>query len=339
MSKESLPPPLVLRQLATGYWTAQCLYVAARLEIADRVRDGARNCADLAAATGMNADALYRVLRALASIGVFVEDASGRFGLTPLAALLRKDVPGSQWAAVIMMGEEHYRVWTELLHSVRTGQPAFDKVYGQPIFPYLAGHPEAARVFDAAMTSVHGAETEGMLQAYDFSGIRTLIDVGGGNGTLLATVLQRYPALHGILYDRPDVVERARSVLRAAGLESRCRTVGGDFFQSVPEGGDACLLRHIIHDWDDARCRTILGHCRRALPATGKVLIVESIIPPGNEPSFAKWLDVNMLVIPGGKERTEAEYGELLRETGFRLMRAVPTRTEVSVIEGQPVGT
>jgi hypothetical protein len=337
MSTGSLPLPLQMRQLLTGCWTAQCLYVAAKLELADRVQDGPRSAADLAAATGMNADALYRVLRALASVGVFVEDDQGRFGLTPLAHSLRKDLPGSQWAAAVMMGEEHARAWTELLHSVRTGQPAFDCVYGQPIFDYLACHADAARTFDAAMTSVHGAETEAMLDAYDFTGLGTLVDVGGGNGTLLAAILMRYPALHGVVCDRPDVVERAAPMLRAAGLEARCRTVGGDFFQSVPEGGDAYLLRHIVHDWDDERSLRILRHCRQGVSPTGKVLIVETIVPPGNEPSFAKWLDVNMLVIPGGRERTEAQYRDLLRAAGFRLTRVVPTRMEVSVIEGQPL--
>jgi hypothetical protein len=336
MSTAPLPLPLQMRQLLTGSWAAQCVYVVAKLELADRVADGPKTAAELAAATGMNADALYRVLRALASIRIFLEDDRGRFGLTPLAQLLRKDLPGSQWAAAVMMGEEHFRVWSELLHSVRTGKPAFDHVYGQPIFDYLAGHPDAARTFDAAMTSVHGAETEPMLDAYDFTGIGTLVDVGGGNGSLLAATLLQYPALQGVLYDRPDVVERAAPMLRAAGLERRCRTVGGDFFRSVPDGGDAYLLRHIVHDWDDERSLLILRNCRQATPPGGKVLIVESIVPAGNGPSFAKWLDVNMLVVPGGRERTEAQYRDLLREAGFRLARVVPTGMEVSVIEGVP---
>jgi hypothetical protein len=336
MPTEPLPPPLAMRQMLTGYWTAQCLYVAAKLELADRVKDGPKASAELAAATGTDADALYRILRALASVGVFVEDGQGRFGLTPLAACLRRDVAGSQWALAVMMGEEHYRAWTELLYSVRTGKPAFDHLYGRPIFDYLADHPDAARTFDGAMTGVHGAETAAMLDAYDFAGVGTLVDVGGGNGSLLIATLQRNAALRGVLYDRPDVVGRARETVRAAGLEGRCRLVGGNFFESVPEGGDAYLMRHIIHDWDDVRCQVILGHCRRAVGPGGRLLIVDTVIPPGNDPSFAKFLDVNMLVIPGGRERTEAQYRDLLGAAGFRLARVVPTRMEVDIIEAVP---
>jgi SAM-dependent methyltransferase len=336
MAAEPLPPPLALRQMLTGAWTAQCLYVAAKLELADRVKDGPRGSAELAAATGVNADALHRVLRALASVGVFAEDDRGRFGLTPLAACLRKDVPGSQWAMAVMMGEEHFRAWAEVLASVRTGEPAFDRVYGRPIFDYLADHSEAARTFDAAMTGVHGAETAAMLDAYDFAGLGTLVDVGGGNGTLLVGTLQRNPGLRGVLFDRPHVVERARDNLRAAGLDGRCTVVGGDFFESVPGGGDAYLMRHIIHDWDDERSRVILRNCRRVVRPGGRLLLVETVIPPGNGASFAKFLDVNMLVIPGGRERTEAQYRDLLGAAGFRLTRVVPTRMEVDVIEAVP---
>jgi hypothetical protein len=336
MTSESLSPPLALRQMLTGAWSAQCLYVAAKLELADRVKDGPKSSAELAAATGAHPDALYRVLRALASVGVFAEDGQGRFGLTPLAACLRRDVPGSQWAMAVMMGEEHFRAWAEVLFSVRTGKPAFDKVYGRPIFDHLADHADAARTFDAAMTGVHGAETAAMLDAYDFAGLGTLVDVGGGNGSLLIGTLQRHPGLRGVLFDRPHVIERARENLRAAGLEGRCTVAGGDFFDSVPAGGDAYLLRHIIHDWDDERSLVILRNCRRVISSARRLLVVETVIPPGNGASFAKFLDVNMLVIPGGRERTEAQYRELFGAAGFRLTRVVPTRMEVDVIEAVP---
>ncbi len=337
MTSESLPPPLQMRQMLTGYWTSACLYAAAKLEIADRLHDGPRSSTELAHATGTDADALYRMLRALASVGVFAEDEQGRFRLTPLAECLRQEVPGSQWAAALMMGEEHFRVWADLLYSIQTGKPAFDHVYGQPVFQYLAGQPRAAQLFDNAMVSVHGAETDAMLDAYDFAGLGVLVDVGGGNGSLLTAVLRRYPTLRGVLYDRPDVIERAHTHLQAAGVADRCTTVGGDFFAAVPAGGDAYLMRHIIHDWDDEHSSTILRLCRQAMKPSGKLLLIETVIPTGNGASFAKFLDVNMLVIPGGKERTEGQYRDLYRATGFRLARIVPTRMEVSVIEGDPM--
>jgi hypothetical protein len=235
----------------------------------------------------------------------------------------------------VMMGEEHYRAWGEILYSLRTGRPAFEHLYGQPLFEYLAEHPEQARTFDAAMTGVHGPETRAMLDAYDFAGVGTLVDVGGGNGSTLCAVLLDYPAMRGILFDRPDVVERARADLQAAGLAGRCATVGGSFFASVPPGGDAYLLRHIIHDWDDEQALTILRNCRRAMKPGARLLVVESVIPPVNEPSFGKLLDLTMLIMPGGRERTEAEYRQLYSAAGFRLSRIVPTERDVSVLEGE----
>jgi hypothetical protein len=330
-------PQQQMMNLLTGTWIAKGLYAAALLGVADLLKDGPRTSAQLAEATRTNARALYRLLRALASVDVFTEHADGTFGLTPLATCLLSDVPGSQRPVAIMMGEEHYRAWDELLYSLETGKPAFDKVYGQPIFPYLAKHPTAAKIFDAAMTGVHGTETRAMLDAYDFSPFGTLVDVGGGNGSLLAAVLERHPNLKGVLFDRPDVVERVRADLKAAGLGQRCTLVGGSFFDHVPPGGDAYLLRHIIHDWNDEQALTILRHCRKVMSIAAKLLLAECVIPPGNEPFFGKWLDVNMLVLPGGQERTEQEYRTLYEAAGFQLTRVVPTTTEVSVIEGVPV--
>jgi hypothetical protein len=238
-------------------------------------------------------------------------------------------------SAAIAMGEEHYRAWGDLLYSVQTGRTAFEHVFGQPIFSYLAANPRAAALFDETMTAVHGAETAAMLEVYNFTPIGTLVDVGGGNGTTLAAVLARDALLHGILFDRPDVIDRARERLKAAGMEHRCLLVGGDFFKSVSVGGDAYLLRHILHDWYDEQCLTILGNIRKAMLPRAKLLVVESVIPPGNEPFFGKLLDVNMLVMPGGMERTEAEYRQLFAAAGFQLSRIIPTRMEVSVIEGE----
>lgn len=329
-------PQAVMSRLLTGYWIAQALHVAAQLGIADLLKDGPQTVARLAEATGTHGRSLYRLLRALASEGVFAEDVQGRFGLTPLGECLRSDAPHSQRSMAIMNGEEHYRAWGELLYSVQTGQTAFEKLYGQPVFHYLAAHPRQARIFDEAMVGVHGTETKAMLDAYDFSRFGTLVDVGGGNGSLLMATLQRNPSLRGVLFDRPDVIERARAGVKAAGVEDRCTLTAGDFFQTVPAGGDAYLMRHIIHDWNDEQCRTILRHCRKVVPPTGKLLLIESVIPPGNDPCFAKLLDLTMLVIPGGMERTEAEYRELLASAGFRLERVVPTASVIHVIESAP---
>jgi hypothetical protein len=331
-----MSPRQILAQMLTGYWTSQALYVAAKLGIADLVEAGPKPADELAQATGTDPRALYRVLRALASVGIFLEKPGGAFAMTHLAGGLLTNAPGSQRAMAIMMGEEHFRAWGELLYSVRTGKPAFDQIFGKPIFDYLADNPDQARTFDAAMTGVHGPETQAMLNAYDLSGVGTLVDVGGGNGSLLSVVLKRYPGMKGILFDRADVVERAKANLREAGLEKRCTTVGGDFFQEVPAGGDAYLLRHILHDWDDERALKILGSCRRGMQPGTKLLVVESVIPPGNNPFFGKLLDLTMLVLPGGLERTEAEYRRLFSAGGFRLTRIVPTDKEVSVVEGEP---
>jgi hypothetical protein len=330
------PAALVLSEMLSGYWISMALHVAARLGLADLLKDGPRAPVELAAAAGAHAGSLHRLLRALASVGVFAEDGAGRFGLTPLAERLRGDVPGSQKALALMMGDEHYRAWGELEHCVRTGETGFRKVYGKEIFDYLAEHPAAAKVFDEAMVGVHGGESSPMCDAYDFSGLGTLVDVGGGNGSLLAVVLRRFEHLRGVLYDLPHVVERAGANFQAAGLADRCRVVGGNFFEQVPPGGDAYLLRHIIHDWDDDRSVQILGNVRRAIGPGGKLLVVEGVVPAGNAPSFTKLLDLTMLVIPGGLERTKAEYAALFARAGFRLSRVVPTRSEVSVIEGVP---
>ncbi len=329
-------PKQKLLRMLHGYWAAQAIHVAAKLGIADLVKDRAKTAEELARATKTHAKSLYRLLRALASVGIFAEDAEGRFGLTDMARCLL-DEPMSQRAVAIMMGEEHFVAWAHLLYSVQTGKPAFDHVFGKPVFDYLSEHPQQAKIFDAAMTGFHGEETQTMIDSYDFSQFQTVVDVGGGNGTVLSAILRRNPKVKGILFDLPGVIERAKENLAKGGLADRCQTVAGSFFEKIVPGGDAYLMRHIIHDWTDEQCRAILGNVRKVIPASGKLLIIEMVIPPGNEENIGKLLDLNMLVMPGGQERTEAEYKKLFELAGFRLERIVPTKTAVSVIEGKPV--
>jgi hypothetical protein len=323
--------------MLSGYWVSQALYVAAKLGLADLVKSGPQTAAEIAKASGAESGSLFRLLRALASLGVFAETADGRFEQTPLSAALQSGAPESKRALAIMMGEEHYRAWGGLLGSVETGKPAFELLYGMPIFDFLAGHPEQAAIFDEAMTGIHGQEAAAILDAYDFTGIERLVDIGGGNGSQLVAILERYPQLQGTLFDLPGVVDRANARIQAAGLAQRVHLVAGDFFHSVPPGADAYLLRHIIHDWDDSKAISILQNIHEALTDDGRVLVVESIIPRGNEPSFAKLLDLTMLVIPGGLERTKAEYELLFGRAGFRLAHVTPTSQEISIIEARKV--
>jgi hypothetical protein len=325
-------PQEQISRMLTGYWITQALYVAAKLGLADLLKGGPKSADDLAAATQTHPRALYRLLRALASLGVFSESDGHSFSLTPLAECLRS-FPGSQRALAIMVGEEHYHTFAELLYSVQTGKTAFDKVYGQPVFDYLSKHPEQAKVFDEAMVGVHGRETAAMLDAYDFSGIGLLADVGGGNGSVLTAVLKNNPHMKGILFDLAGVAERAKANVNSAGLVERCQVVSGSFFESVPSGADAYLMRHIIHDWDDEKSTRILKNVHKAMGKDGRLLVVEAVID--SQASFGKLLDLAMLVIPGGAERTEEEYKKLYEAAGFRLTRIVPTKAEVCVIEGR----
>jgi O-methyltransferase domain len=289
----------------------------------------------LAAAVGAHERSLYRILRFLAAHDVFRETGNREFDHTPLSAALRSDAPHSFRPA----GQMFHRInaaWNGLHQSALTGKPGFDKVYGQPMFDYIGKHPELAAVFDAGMTAIHGQETAAMLDAYDFSGVDTLADIGGGNGSLLAAVLHRYPRMKGILFDLGHVASRARDRLRAEGVGDRCAIVEGSFFESAPEGADVYLLRHVIHDWTDEQSVQILKNCRKAVPARGRILLVEFSLPPANEPSLGKDADMTMLVYTGGLERTEEEYRVLFQQAGFRLSSVIPTASAVSVIEGRP---
>jgi O-methyltransferase domain/Dimerisation domain len=335
MSTHGTPPALALLQQALGFWISRAICVVARLGIADLLKDGPLDTETLAAAAGVHAPSLYRVLRALAGVGIFAEGEDGRFGLTPQAEPLRSDAPDSIRDYILLVGEEWYsRPSDHLLHSVQTGRPAFQQVHGADFFTFLARDPAAAAVFDAAMTSRSAQENDAIAAACDFSGLGTIIDVGGGHGSLLAAILRANSGLRGVLFDRPQAVAEARHQLEAAGLGGRCEVVAGDFFVSVPAGGDAYILKRVIHDWDDERAGAILRNCHRAMPEHGRLLVIELVLPPGNDPSLGKLFDLLMLVDLGGRERTEADYRTLLAGAGFELTAVTPTPSLVSVVEG-----
>jgi SAM-dependent methyltransferase len=323
----------VLNRMIVGSWVTQAIYVAAEIGIADFLAVGPRTADELASETKMHGPSLYRVLRALASIDIFREDEDGRFSLTPMGKLLGSDAAGSKRSLARMAGAELYRSWSGLLSSVETGTAAFDTVFGNPFFQYMAVNPDRWRIYDSAMTGVHDSETIPVLDAYDFSSFETIVDVGGGNGLALAAILHRHPGVRGILFDLPAVAERAREILAGCDVADRLSIVGGDFFVSVPPSADAYLLRHVLHDWEDGEAVSILGNCRDAMRPGGRVLVVETVIPSGNGPCFGKWLDLMMLVV-GGRERTREQYAELFSAAGLRLTRVVQTAHEVSVIEG-----
>jgi hypothetical protein len=334
----NLPPPVAMLQMISGFWISRAIYIAAKLGIADHLREVHRTADELAAATGTHAPSLYRVLRALASVGVFAEDGNGRFALTPLGATLQTDVPGSMRAfATVELGEEHYPAWGDLMHSVKTGEIAFDHVFGMPVWEYFAQHPDNAKTFNDAMTGMTLAVNDAVLSAYDFSSIRKIVDVGGGHGSLITSILKLNPHMKGVLFDAKPVIEGARRRVEAEGLTNRCGVVAGDFFESVPGGGDAYILKWIIHDWDEKRSVTILKNCHRAMVENAKLLLIEAVVPPGGEAHISKFVDLNMLVMTGGRERTADEYRSLLETSGFRLTRIAATDSPMSVIEGERV--
>ncbi len=335
MSSPSLNPVDQLLAMASGAWVTQMIHVAAELGVADSLALGERNVEDVAQSCGADADALFRLLRGLASLGLFRETRPRRFALTPLAELLRSDHPQSLRHFARMLGEEHYLSWDALLHSVRSGDNAFRHRYGQSIFEWYQQHPERGEIFDRAMGDFSRQETVALLEVYPFKEVSHVVDVGGGRGELLMGLLRTHGHLRGTLYDQPWVVE---PVAIPADLEGRLAVSGGDFFAAVPPEADAYLLKHIIHDWDDSACLRILRAIRTAMAPGARVLIVEQVIPPGNDPFPGKLLDLNMLVMTeGGRERTPAEYATLLERAGLQLSRIMPTPSAVSVVEAVAV--
>jgi len=334
-AKHEIPPEGQLMQLTMGNFVSQAVYVAAKLGIADQLVNGPRSAADIARATDADERSVYRLLRALASLGVFVEKADHTFANTPISETLLSDSPKSMRSMVLMVGDpEHGRVINDLLYSVKTGKPAWEHIHGVPVFKYFfETNKELGDIFNQAMTAGSHSQIEAVLAAYDFSDIGTLADIAGGLGHFLGAVLQKYPSMKGVLFDLGVVLAGAPAMLDSYGVKNRVELVEGDFFTEIPVVADAYIMKHIIHDWYDDNCEKILGCIRRSMPDDGRVLIVDSVIPPGNDPHPGKLLDLEMLVAPGGVERTTAEFETLLNNSGFRLNRIVPTASPVSIVE------
>lgn len=334
-------PIETLLHLATGFHVARALYVAAKLGVADLLADGPKSGPELAAATGTHAASLERVLRLLACVGVFSQEDGRRFGVTPISLRLQSSAAESlRDVIVFQLGDEAYRAWGELMHGVRTGATAFDHAYEAGVWEYRSRHPEYGALFDRAMSAVAGGHIEAVLSAYPFSAFRRLVDLGGGCGTFMIGLLSACPGMHGVLFDLPRVAEAARQRIADAGLADRCAVESGDLFAGVPRGADAYVLSRVIHDWEDAEAAVILGNCRRAMPRGGKVLLLERVVPRAVTSEAARSLlisDLTMMVMNGGRERTEDQYRALLAASGLRLARVVPTATEISVLEAEPL--
>ncbi len=328
-------PATRLRDLIAGFVLSRAVYAAASLEIADLLAKSPSDAQTLARARGADANALYRVLRALASVGVFAEDDDGKFSNTPMSELLRSDVAGSLRALSLMYGDDDvWAAWGVILHSVRTGDAGLDQVVGMNAFDHYARHPDKAKVFDQAMVSSSSLVNRALTEAYDFSQFDRIVDVAGGYGSTLCAVLKATPSLRGVLYDMPHVIENAAARIAAQGLADRCELAAGNMFESVPAGGDAYFMKHILHDWDDAACGKILAAIRAAIPPNGRLLVSERLIQPGPAGYYGKITDLVMLVHnQGGRERTEAEYRELFARAGFKLIRVVPTVADHSLLE------
>ena len=337
-SEESAATEQALMQMLTGAWVTRAVATAARLGIPDLLASGPNTAEELAAKSGSDAGATKRLMRALAGVGVFCPAEGGRYGLTDLGERLREDFPGSLKHMFIAETDElHWRSWEKVLDSVRTGQPRPQAVFDMPAFDYYAKNPKEGEQFGRAMESVSGFAANAVLEAYDFGGIGTLADVGGGNGSMVLAVLDRYPQMRGIVCDLPYIEKQAAERIQAAGAAGRCGFEAGDFFERAPEGADAHLLKFILHDWNDEDSIRILRSCRAQLPPSGRLLVIEVVVPEENRPDFSHWMDLNMLVMTGGKERTAEEYESLLRRGGFRLEKIVPTAGPFSVIDARPV--
>jgi SAM-dependent methyltransferase len=322
-------------QLTTAYMASACLYVVAKMRIADQLANGPKPVSELAGASrGVHEKALYRAMRALASVAVFSETETGTFANTPLSELLREHVDGSMRDVVLWLANPmHFRVFAATGYSVGTGETAVKKVTGLEVFEYFRQNPEDDQAFNAAMTGLTESFLPAVLEAYDFSGLGTIADIGGGHGKLMTSILNKHYGVHGIVFDAPHVAQGAGAHIESMGLSERCKAVSGDFFQSVP-AADSYVLKSVIHDWDDDKAVAVLKNCARAMRGNGgKVILLEMVLSPGNEPHLGKWIDLEMLMMAGGHERTEAEFAELLSKAGLRLTRVVRTKSPMCVIE------
>jgi hypothetical protein len=327
-----------MRRLVNGFQVSEAIRVAVVLRVSDLLADGPRDLAELAEATGCHSGSLYRLLRALSSIGVYVELPDRGFRSTPLGEALESDRPESLAPWAEHAGRAYVRqAWAGLLDSVRTGENAFARVHGRSVWEYRAAHPDDGALFDAGMVAFAATAARLVLDAYDFAGFATVVDVGGGHGGLLAAILSRNPSQRGVLFDQPHVVAGASELLGARGVEDRCHVIAGSFFDTVPSGGDAYVLKSVVHDWEDSEALTILRNCRLAMNGSALLLLVERDLGNANQNPAVKFSDLNMLVAPGGRERSEAEYDALLAASGFRRTRTVPTADDVMVIEAAPV--
>jgi hypothetical protein len=323
-----------MRRLISGFSVTIAISAVAELRIADHLSSGARTASELARLSGVNEDFLRRVLRYLASEGVFEEQAGDAFALTERSHWLRSDVPGSLRPRALFTGSTmSWTAWGNLLKALETGTSAFQAAFGEEIFDYLRHQPDAAATFNAFMAGQTAASVEAVLAAYDFAGVRELVDVGGGRGALVAGVLRANPEMRGILFDMPEVVATAQPLLEQAGVANRCKLVGGNFFETVPAGADLYVLKFILHDWTDAESIRILENCRQAMGSNGRVLIVEHVVPEDSGPHISKFMDINMLVMTSGRERTRREFEQLLAVAGLQLRRLEPTSIGFCVLE------
>jgi hypothetical protein len=335
LANKLLPPEVRVMMMAGGAMQSQALHAAAKLRLPDLVAEGVDSIDDLARATGTHRDSLYRLMRALASVGVFEEDGHGRFKSTPLAEKICSDRPDSVRLLALLIGHSSWRdPWGNILHSIETGESAFEHVFGKKYFEYLDDHPDTADVFNQWMSQVSRMSAPAIVGNYDFSGFRKIVDIGGGQGVLLASILRANDHLSGVLFDLPDVVQSADG--RHDQLADRLEIVGGDFFESVPAGGDLYIMQQIIHDWDDDLATKILQSCCEAMPDDGRLLAIDAVMEPGNKEDFNKFIDVHMMLLNhGGKERTEAEFRALFEAAGLELTRVIKTASMFSIVEGK----
>lgn len=339
LTRRMVPPEIGLLELASGFMATHAIYAAARLGIADVLAGGPLSAEEVAAEVGSNPDATHRLLRACAAFGVFREGSDGRFDLTPLANGLRSGTRESMLPVILMLGDPAYQgPWGQLARTVETGTPGAEEALGKPMWEYLDDNAEFAATFNDAMTRLSALDWPTVEAAYDFSRFSTIVDIGGGHGQLLALMLEASPSAKGVLQERESLVGAAEDHLREAGVLTRCRIEAGSFFETAPTDGDLYVMRRVVHDFDDEQAAAILANVARHMPRGSTLLLLESVVPRGNTPHFAKALDLDMMVFVGGRERTERQFDTLLDRAGFRMTRVIPTISTISLIEAVAAG-